>query len=167
MGSGARNDVVLPGISGQVIEGTILDPSIPPRSTFNIQYSIFKRVPPPPKRWGGRGRKLGGLGSVCSVDSVAIHSGRGVCRDGLRLSRWRGLLPDGSGLPGKCRMNLFIVLDHGAAPVRLTSGPKAPKLRSRFILRAILRAQTGAESSHSTLLFSCRSSGPGYSFGLD
>jgi len=36
---------------------------------------------------------------------VAIHSGRGVCRDGLRLSRWRGPLPDGNVLPRKCRMN--------------------------------------------------------------
>ncbi len=43
------------------------------------------------------------VGSVCSV---AIHSGHGVCRDGLRLSRWRGLLPDGNVLPRKCRMNL-------------------------------------------------------------
>ncbi len=46
-----------------------------------------------------------GLGSVDSVDSVAIHSGRRMCRDGLRLSRWLGLLPDGNVLPRKYRMN--------------------------------------------------------------
>ncbi len=51
-------------------------------------------VPPslPQKGVGVKGKKrvLGvGLGSVCSVVSVAIHSGSGACRDALRLSRWR------------------------------------------------------------------------------
>lgn len=43
--------------------------------------------------------------SSISVNSVAIHSGRGVCRDGLRFSRWQGLLPDENVLPRKYRMN--------------------------------------------------------------
>ncbi len=42
-------------------------------------------LPPSPEKVGVKGKKvLGvGLGSVDSVDSVAIHSRRGVCRDGL------------------------------------------------------------------------------------
>ena len=105
--------MVLPGIVEQVIEGTIIDPSIPPwmsHGSHGPPQPPRKLCCPPHPRKGVvvKGKKvLGvGLGSVCSVVSVAIHPGRGVCRDGLRLSRWRDLLPDGNVLPRKYRMNL-------------------------------------------------------------
>ncbi len=81
--------MVLQGISGEVIEGTILDPSIPARISHGKhgppQPSPEVVLPPHPRKGVVvKGKKvLGvGLGSVCSVVSVAIHSGRGVCRDG-------------------------------------------------------------------------------------
>ena len=116
---------VLPGISGQVIEGTILDPSTPPRMSHGIHGPLPHPSPvlPPstPKgvarrcalhnetgqmeKRNSRGGAAGSGGFRVFRDSVAIHSGREVCRDDIRLSRWRGLLPDGNVLPRKCRMN--------------------------------------------------------------
>ncbi len=81
---------VLPGISGQVIEGTML-PSTPPQISHGLhgkhgppqpRPGNCVPPPPPPKKCGVKGKKaLGvGLGSVCSVVSVAIHSRPGACR---------------------------------------------------------------------------------------
>ncbi len=67
---------------------------------------FFPFTPPPFQGEGGNTTSGVGLrGPVLSVVSVAIHPRRSMCRYGLRLSRWRGLLPNGNVLPRKCRMN--------------------------------------------------------------
>jgi hypothetical protein len=84
---------VLPGIPGQVIEGTMLPFRPTPNQPRTPRKARTPAAPPrklcspprlPRKSVGVKGKKaLGvGLGSVRSVVSVAIHSGRGVRRDG-------------------------------------------------------------------------------------
>jgi hypothetical protein len=76
-----------------VIEGTIFDPSTPPRMSHGNHGNHGPPQPrpgscvaplPPRKGVGVKGKKVlrVGLGSVVSVVSVAIHSGRSACRDG-------------------------------------------------------------------------------------
>ncbi len=79
---------VLPGISGQVIEGTILDPSTPPRMSHGIHGPLPHPSPvlPPSTPKGLPGVAHCTMKQVKwkrGMDSVAIHSRRGVCRDGL------------------------------------------------------------------------------------
>ncbi len=90
-----RGDVkitALPGISGQVIEGTILDPSTLPRMSHGKHgkhgpqpnpRKTFLPFTPTPFRGGGEGgNTTSGVGLRGSVCSVTIHSGPGVYHNG-------------------------------------------------------------------------------------
>ncbi len=68
--------------------------------------------PPSPENVGGEGEK-----SLRSwVGFRAFRGFRGHSPRTRRVSRWRGLLPDGNVLPRQCRMSLIIPRKRSALP---------------------------------------------------